>query len=151
MSLPTTSQVNGGGCFGNQSSDATTPLDLSPETITAIAERVAEMLTNGVPGAQSTLVDAQTVARKLGVSRDSVYRHATELGGHRVGDGPRGPLRFDLDRALSAWNGRLASERSQGIGKPAAAAVSRARRRGSLGSSRTLLPVHGDLSENGGA
>jgi hypothetical protein len=48
-------------------------------------------------------VDAQTVAEHLGISRDTVYSHATELGGRRVGDGPRPRLRFDLVAACAAW------------------------------------------------
>ena len=39
----------------------------------------------------------------LELSRDWVYAHAEELGEQRIGDGPRGRLRVDLDRALTAW------------------------------------------------
>jgi len=49
-----------------------------------------------------TLVDAATLARELGVSRDYVYDHRDELGGRRIGDGERPRLRFDLGEALAA-------------------------------------------------
>ena len=39
-------------------------------------------------------LDAQEVARQLGVSREWVYEHADELGAMRIGSGPRPRLRF---------------------------------------------------------
>jgi hypothetical protein len=48
------------------------------------------------------LVDAATLAKRLGVSRDFVYDHATRLGGIKLRDGRRGPLRFDVERAKAA-------------------------------------------------
>lgn len=47
------------------------------------------------------LVDAATVAERLGFSRDYVYAHADELGAIRVGSGPRPRLRFDLPQTLA--------------------------------------------------
>lgn len=41
------------------------------------------------------LIDAAEVARRLGVSRDYVYRHADELGAIRLGTGLRPRVRFD--------------------------------------------------------
>jgi hypothetical protein len=88
-------------------------IELAPEQLAELAELVAARLrgvladqptpstTTGINGA---LVDARALADALGCSREFVYRHADELGGHRVGDGPRGRLRFDLTAALSAWN-----------------------------------------------
>jgi hypothetical protein len=37
------------------------------------------------------------------VSGDWVREHAAELGAIRVGDGPKGALRFDLRRVKAAW------------------------------------------------
>ncbi len=48
------------------------------------------------------LVDAATVADALHVTRQTVYQHAAELGGVRIGSGPRARWRFDLARALEA-------------------------------------------------
>jgi len=81
---------------------------LDAATIEAIAQRVTELLRSAPNG--RTLVDAATVANALGVSRDCVYTYAAELGGERIGNGPRGRLRFDLDRALAAWMSRPMSE-----------------------------------------
>jgi hypothetical protein len=64
----------------------------------AIVERVAQVImTEGlIPTAPATTawLDAQEVARRLGVSRDWVYEHADELGASRIGSGPRPRLRF---------------------------------------------------------
>jgi hypothetical protein len=155
---PTTSHVNDCACFANQSKrggaspDLSTaqPVTLDAATIEAIAERVVELLAGGdVPVPDHPLVDARTLASRLGVSRDTVYEHAKQLCGERIG-GSRGRLRFDLDRALAAWTARSSSEGSQAADSPATSAVPGRRRRGSLGSTRNLLPIHGDPSENGG-
>jgi hypothetical protein len=102
--------------------------------VAAIAEHVAHLL-HGKPRVR--LVDAATLAVELGVSRDFIYTHASELGGERIGDGPRGRLRFDLDQALAAWASRSAGKGPQG---PPAPASTRGRRRQAVGNAR-LLPV----------
>lgn len=48
------------------------------------------------------LVDAAELARRLGVGRDYIYRHADEMGVIRVGDGKRARLRFDSDSAMAS-------------------------------------------------
>jgi hypothetical protein len=55
-----------------------------------VAERLADMARDPV-----RLYDTRAVARMLAVSEDWVREHAAELGAMRVGDSPRGPLRFD--------------------------------------------------------
>ncbi len=79
----------------------------------AIAERVAELLSTHETPVTHQLVSAAEVARELNVGRQWVYEHADELGAHRLGDGPRGRLRFDLEtvRAASVC---LRSKHSQG-------------------------------------
>lgn len=72
--------------------------------VAEIVQRVG-LLLKAEPS-RTRLVDAATVADALGISRDWVYAHAQELGGARVGAGPRGRLRFDLNRALAAWRSR---------------------------------------------
>lgn len=69
-------------------------VDLSGASVEAIAQRVAELLEPAAdrPG---ELIDAAEAARRLGVTRDWVYRHAAELGAVRIGEGTRGRLRFD--------------------------------------------------------
>jgi hypothetical protein len=59
-----------------------------------------------------SMVDAATLAAELGLTRQTVYQHAAELGGVRVGSGERARWRFDLEAAKAAM-GRLASKRSQ--------------------------------------
>jgi hypothetical protein len=107
----------------------------------AIAERVVELLhKTQAPGG---LVDAATAAAALGVSRDCVYSHAAELGGKRIGNGPRGRLRFDLDNARAAWISRSRSGRSPDEETPAQGHVSRQDRTPRLGSGPGLLPIRG--------
>ena len=55
--------------------------------------------TASAPERQQGLVSAAELASALGVSRQTVYGAAAELGGVRVGTGPRARWRFDLDDA----------------------------------------------------
>lgn len=120
---------------------------LDRETIDAIAEQAArrtvELLRETRPSDPHRLVDATTVAQVLGVSRDCVYDHADELGGERIGSGPRGRLRFDLDTALSAWTSRYVGRDSEPAQTPVDTGTSTRRKRGRLGTSRDLLPIRG--------
>ncbi len=66
-----------------------------PDLVEAIAQRVVELIGDGARGeASARLIDAGAMARELGVERDWVYAHASDLGAIRLG-GPRGRLRFD--------------------------------------------------------
>lgn len=69
---------------------------------TALARALAPHLADH-GGTAGGLVDAQAVADALGVSRSTVYDHAADLGGLRLGDGPRARLRFDLHDARRRW------------------------------------------------
>jgi hypothetical protein len=77
---------------------------LDPESVRAVAHAVVELLTDTPPPGR--LVDAAEVADLLGVTRSWVYDNAERLGAVRIGDGPRGRLRFNVDRALTAWQTR---------------------------------------------
>ncbi len=112
--------------------------------VEAIARRVVELLDERVERAIPAveLVDAVTVARALGVSRDTVYEHAEALGARRLG-GARGRLRFDLAEAVDLWAARSSSERSQRDESPAEPAKPRRRREAGMGTSAPLLPIHG--------
>ena len=71
---------------------------LDPESIEAIARRLAELL--GGAAAQRPrreLISAEEVSRWWGVSRRWVYDHADRLGARRIGTGCRPRLRFDPD------------------------------------------------------
>ncbi len=116
-------------------------IELTDAQLDVLADRVAERL-RSTP-AEPRFVDAATLAARLGLSRDTVYARAADFGGVKISDGPRPRWRFDLDRALEAWNGRLASERSPDPSTPASRAVSRRRRGAGKGSSAGLLPIRG--------
>jgi pantoate kinase len=81
---------------------------LTQDDVDAIAEATAERLARLVssPAATFALVDARRLAAELGVSVDYVYAHARELGGVRLGSGPKARIRFDLDRARRALEAR---------------------------------------------
>jgi hypothetical protein len=74
-------------------------LRLSPESIEALAARLAELL-GGTSGPASgedegRMLSAAEVSRHWGVSRRWVYDHAEALGAVRLGAGTRPRLRFD--------------------------------------------------------
>jgi hypothetical protein len=120
------------------------PERLQPADVDAIASRVVELLREETsPRATPALVDAATVARALGVSRATVYEHARRLGALRLGDGPRGRLRFVLEEAVEAWTAREGSRGSRDAEVPPATEVPRRRRRRSTPASVQLLPVRG--------
>jgi hypothetical protein len=74
-------------------------LRLAPESIEALAVRLAEILREGgEPQPASSMVDmipASEVSRRWGVARRWVYDHREDLGAAELGDGPRPRLRFD--------------------------------------------------------
>jgi hypothetical protein len=97
----------------------------SSAAVDALALRVAELLAPRLerrlvelliePQSKPTAsgpVDATALAAELGVSRAFVYDHADELGAIRLGSGPKGRLRFDLETAREA-TGRYGSSQSQ--------------------------------------
>jgi hypothetical protein len=74
-------------------------------TAEEIARRVAELVDDRIRET-FRLVDTKTVARMLAVSEEWVREHAAELGAVRVGDGPKGALRFDAARVRAALERR---------------------------------------------
>lgn len=83
----------------------TAPLtDRDHTVVEAIAVRVVELLAD--TRAPGRLVDAAELARLLGVSRATIYDHSERLGAIRLGDGDRPRLRFDVERAIAAWQTR---------------------------------------------
>lgn len=119
----------------------TKPVTLAPEAVEAVAVRVVELLRDeGHGGAPAGLVDAAQLAALLGLSRATVYEHADELQAIRVGDGPRGRLRFDADAALTAWQHR--HPRVEPEPQPTTP-----RRRTTRQGDTPLLPVHGTTEE----
>jgi hypothetical protein len=74
-----------------------------------IARRVAELVGDRIRE-PLRLLDTRTVARMLAVSEEWVREHAAELGAIRVGDGPKGALRFDAARVRAALERRRLSQ-----------------------------------------
>jgi hypothetical protein len=114
-----------------------TLLRLAPESIEALAVRLAEILTTTDPGEASDtdedgMISAARVAELWEVQRRWVYEHRDDLGAVELGKGPRPRLRFDPevvaerlgapragrhsgrpDRRRSTWTG--ASRRSDSL------------------------------------
>lgn len=74
-------------------------LRLDPESIEALARRLAELLSPREEPSRPRrqLLTAEEVARWWGIGRRWVYDHADELGARRLGGGRRPRLRFDPD------------------------------------------------------
>jgi hypothetical protein len=72
---------------------------LDRQDIEALAVRVVELLRESDAqqkgGESDDLIDAAAVARRLGISRATVYAKANQLGAIRLGSGKRARLRFD--------------------------------------------------------
>lgn len=101
-------------------------LRLDPESIEALAHRLAELLAPREPERpRAQLITAEEVARWWGIGRRWVYDHADELGAHRLGGGQRPRLRFDPD------------EVAERLGEPGA-------RGGVGGDARRSEPMRGD-------
>jgi hypothetical protein len=84
---------------------------LTAADVEAIAARVVELL--GPESQVGRHVDTTALATMLGVSGDWVREHAGELGAIRVGDGPKGALRFEVRRVRAALEQRrLARQRT---------------------------------------
>src|SRR4051812_23767844 len=76
---------------------------LDDEDVEAIAQRVADLLQPAGP--ERGWVRVEEVCRRFGVSQAWVYAHSAELGGIRLGTGPKARLRFDLERCRVAIEG----------------------------------------------
>ena len=88
-------------------------LRLDPESIEALARRLAELLTpREEPRTRAQLITAEEVARWWGIGRRWVYDHADDLGARRLGGGRRPRLRFDPDEVAE----RLGEPGGQGGG-----------------------------------
>lgn len=112
-------------------------VSLDPESIEAVATRVAELL----GGATPKLLDAGEVAERLGKSRDWCYRHAEELGAVRLGDGERPRVGFPADRVAAYVNACSASRRAGGPEERSTEPKAPGRRRRKRqGDGRSLTP-----------
>lgn len=76
---------------------------LAPRIVAALQAR---------PVVAQSLIDANEVAQRFGMSAEWVRDHSSELGAIRLGDGPRPRLRFDAETVAKAMKRRSESGRS---------------------------------------
>jgi hypothetical protein len=128
-------------------------LHLAPESIEALATRLAEILAGEAPAPppaeEDGMISAAKVAELWEVRRAWVYQHREELGGVRLGTGPRPRLRFDpktvAERLGAPGGGRLRRPDRRG------STWIRASRRSDSLSSRTRANVVANEKEASGA
>lgn len=77
-------------------------VDLTPQAVEQVAQRVAHLLQHKHLQQQPELITAGELARRLRVQRPWIYKNRRLLGGQRIGDGPKAQWRFDLDTAKTA-------------------------------------------------
>ena len=120
---------------------------LSDQQLQQLADFVADRLRSAADGQAEPvarhLVDAKTLAAKLGVSRQTVYARAEALGGERIGqpvkgegkhgkNGRKPPWRFDLEvarAAMSCSTSRQSGSENTSAGAASGATTRRTRRR----------------------
>lgn len=73
-------------------------VQLQPDDIEAIAQRVVERLDERRSRASLGFATAAELAELYGVTPSWVYANKNRLGAVKLGDGPRARLRFDLER-----------------------------------------------------
>jgi hypothetical protein len=123
------------------------------ELVERVARRVVELLDDRDKASRypSGLVDAATLAPLLGLTRDWVYEHATELGAREIGEGSRPRLRFDVAESIAQLpkikaagkGGRNLSKRSQAPDPSAGAARNAGGWRPAAQTAQGALPVRG--------
>jgi hypothetical protein len=89
-------------------------VDLTPQAVEQIAQRVTHLLQHKHLQAQPELITAGELARRLRVQRPWIYKHRHLLGGQRIGDGPKAPWRFDLETATQALERHQAAQHANG-------------------------------------
>jgi predicted DNA-binding transcriptional regulator AlpA len=89
---------------------------LATRLVDPLARRVVEVMKEEGVVAQAPVshrwLDATAVAERLGMTREWVYEHASELGAVRIGGGSRPRLRFppDVGRTEHNHGGRTRAE-----------------------------------------
>jgi hypothetical protein len=124
-------------------------VQLDPESIEAVARRVAELLRGEKPAAAGELLTAADVARRHGISRDWIYANAVQLGAVRLGNGPRPRLRFDPERVAAALGACSTDRSAQAAAELAAEPKQRRTRARALGTNVELLPIRGQVDGPG--
>jgi hypothetical protein len=99
----------------------------------ALADRILERLAKSGPEPDG-LIDAAEVARRLGITRSTVYEIADQLGAIRLGEGERPRLRFDPHRIEERLATHAPSTSNGGNGRKPRRSV----------STVELLPINGE-------
>ncbi len=111
---------------------------LDPDAVEAIASRVAELLDHRDVEAGPELVDAAELARRLGMEREWVYAHASELGVVKLGSGSKPRLRFDPRVAIERMHRSAEGKKHEPARRPG-----RRRNRAPRPGAAPLLPIKG--------
>jgi len=119
-------------------------LRLAPESIEALAVRLAEILRDdpepGSASSQKKMIPASEVSRRWGVARRWVYDHREDLGAFRMGGGPRPRLRFDPEIVTERLGTPVAERRPRPADRPRSTWIGASRMSDSL-SPRTRANV----------
>lgn len=126
----------------NPDQDAASVRDGYPLDVEALARRIVALLEHRPQPALPQLTATQ-LADELGVSAAWVREHAAELGGVRLGAGPKAPLRFHRDLVAERLTPRSGSGESLIPVSPAAKRSKTAPRAARSGTLVPLLPVRG--------
>lgn len=116
-------------------------MSLDDRDLAELAERLAEELVPRL--VRSPLVTAKALATILDVEEDWVREHGAELGGRRLGTGPKAPWRFDVEDAIASLP-CPGSRGSKSATVPVAARVEphrRRQRRRRLGTGSDSVPA----------
>lgn len=129
-------------------------VDLSPESIEALASRLAELI-SGAPTPERSddgeMITAAEVARRWGISRRWVYEHATALGAVRLGGGPRPRLRFDPAEIAERLGVPVGSDHPRAADARRSAGSTGSRRSGSLSPAGRASFVESQIAAGGRA
>jgi len=91
-------------------------MDLTPQAVEQVAARVVALLQDrGLERAPEQMT-AGELAHELRVERPWVYRHGHQLGGWRIGDGPKARWRFDRQTAIEARRRQQVEQQANGGG-----------------------------------
>lgn len=124
------------------------PLQLDQRSAELLADLVADRLTDRLASRfldDQPLLDAAAVARRVGRSREWVYRHATEMGAVSLGSGERPRLGFEPAKVVEFLDACETSRRATESETPAA--EPKRRYTGALPKRQggDLLPIRGEI------
>jgi hypothetical protein len=102
-----------------------------------ILRRLSRLERDHDEGAPGRLLGPTQIAKRLGVSAQWAREHYAELGGTRIGEGPRPRYLFDLERAQERLADRAAREEPDQEARPEPVR----RRRQASKNGPELLPV----------